>query len=214
MATKNGRVVATAAEDEDYVEGYDSGANRKVLIPMTVLRAGQFDGWRDLRAPLIGAKSAGVSDPTLSVFGVSGDIRQYKFAVGNEVYLAFHIDHDIKVGSTVYPHVHWAGSSTDINLVKWEFEYTVAARTDAAAFPAPSTIDLQEAPSATAWAHQVTEDAVGFAAPEVDSLVLVHLTRVTNGGTENTDDIYGLFVDLHYETDRVSTPSRTPPFYS
>ena len=197
-------------DDLLYIVDSSSGNSRKVAVENLV------GGWRDLRAALIGAKAAGVSDPTLAVFGASGDIRQYKFAVGNEVYLAFHIDHDIKVGSTVYPHVHWATSSTSTDIVKWEMEYTIAARDDTTpeAFPTPTTITVEAAASATAWAHQVTEHGTGFAAPVVDSLVLCHLTRITNGGTENTDDVFGLFMDLHYEAQQYGTPSRAPDFYT
>ena len=59
----------------------------------------------------------------------------------------------------------------------------------------------------------VTEDATGFTVPEVDSLILLELKRVTNGGTENTDTVFGLFVDLHYQTSMYATPNRSPSFY-
>ena len=172
-----------------------------------------ISGWRDLRAPLIPVAGAGVNDPTLSFFGPSGTVMQYKFAVDDEVFMSYHIDHDIKVGSTIYPHVHWASSGTSTATVKWEMEYTIANRTGEPAFPAPTTLDIEIAANSTAWAHQVTEHATGFTAPEIDALILVHLTRVTNGGTENTDDIFGLFVDMHYETQGYGTLNREDPFY-
>ena len=181
----------------------------------TVKVANLIGGWRDLRAPLIGAKQGGISDPALDIFGPSGGIKQYKFVVGNEVFLAFHIDHDIKQGSTVYPHVHWASDGVSTNTVKWELEYTIAAREDpSVAFPAPTTITVEAAATATAWAHEVTEHGVGFTAPVVDSLIVMHVKRITNGGTDNTDAIFGLFVDLHYEAQQYGTPSRVPDFYT
>lgn len=195
-----------AADDELAIQQSGDSVFKKTPISKLV------GGWRDLRAALIGAKAAGVSDPTLAIFAPSGGIKQYKFAVGNEVFLAFHIDHDIKAGSTVYPHVHWATDGTETNTVKWEMEYTIAARTDEPSFPAPTTIDVTAAAKGTAWAHQVTEHGVGFTAPDIDSLIILHLTRVTNGGTENTDGVFGLFVDLHYEAQQYGTVNRAAPF--
>jgi len=48
---------------------------------------------------------------------------------------------------------------------------------------------------------------------EPDELILVTLRRVANGATENTDTVFGLTVDFHYESDRRSTPNRSPNFY-
>ena len=39
MATKNGVVVAKSIDATDYLEGYDGGANRDVLIPYSILAA-------------------------------------------------------------------------------------------------------------------------------------------------------------------------------
>jgi len=204
--TELGAVVA----DDDYLIVYDSSglATRKAKVSDLV------GGWRDLRAPLIGAKVSGVSPPTLTAFGPSGGMFQYKFLVDDEVFVAFHIDHDIKQGSTVYPHVHWATSSTSTNSVKWELEYMIAARTSEPAFPAPTVITVEAAANATAWAHQVTEHGTGFTAPEVDSLILMHVKRITNGGSENGDNVFGLFVDLHYEAQQYGTLNRAPDFYT
>jgi hypothetical protein len=49
---------------------------------------------------------------------------------------------------------------------------------------------------------------------EPDELILVTLKRVTNGGTNNTDTVFGLMVDLHYESDRHVTRNKSPNFYS
>lgn len=200
----------TEVQAADSVVIYDESGAVSGNIPVSIL----LGGWRDLRAPLIGAKQGGVSDPSLATFGPSGSIKQYSFAVGDEVFLAFHIDHDIKVGSTIYPHVHWATNGTNTAVVKWEIEYTIANRTANAAFPAPTTITVEEAATGVAWSHMVTEHATGFTAPEVDALIVAHLTRVTNGGTDNTDTVFGLFMDLHYEAQQYGTKSSSPDYYS
>lgn len=213
MATKNGRVLATEAADEDYVEGYDSGANRKVLIPMDVLKEGQVGGWKDLKAALVGsAKGSGV--PALAAFGPTGNVKQMAFAIGDSVYISVHVEHDIKLPSTMYSHVHWSTNGVDVNTVKWQLSCVNAMGHDQDNFPADVVLTVEEAAAGTAWRHMISEDVTGFAALEPDSLVIMELKRITNGGTDNTDTVFALYSDIHYETDRYATPSRTPDFYT
>lgn len=172
-------------------------------------------GWRDMRAAVVaGGDTGGLGAPTLSAFGPSGTTYQYAFDVDEKIHLTLHVDHDIKPGSTVYPHVHWSTNGTSTDSVKWEISYTIATGHDTANFGTNTVVNVEEAAAGTAWRHMVTEDATGFLAPEPDSVMLMTLKRVTNGGTDNTDTVYGLFVDLHYQAERVGTPNRTPNFYT
>lgn len=172
-------------------------------------------GWRDLRAALVAA-ATGAGTPSLQPFGPTGNIKQLRFGVGDSVYLALHVDHDIKPGATCFAHVHWSTNGTDTNSVKWRLRYIFAERDDTThdTFGAEITIDLEASPGGSAWEHIVTEDAVGFVIPPVDSVILVEMLRLTNGATENADNVFGLFMDIHYEADRYATPSRAPDFYT
>ncbi len=171
-------------------------------------------GWRDLRCPVVTGKLPAVNFPSLAAFGPTGTIEMLSFAVGERVFLAAHIDHDIKVGVNVLPHVHWATDGTDTAVVKWQLTYTLAKGHNQAAFPAETVITVEEAGSGTAWQHMITEHATGFDPIEPDVLVLMELERVTNGGVDNADAVFGLFVDFHYQVGMNATPSRTPDFYS
>lgn len=174
-----------------------------------------FGGWRDLIMPFTSSGVPPTSAPTLTTF-VSGSVQQYVFAVNDYVAMTFHIDHDMKQGATMYPHMHWSTDGTSTASVKWEVQYTVAARNDVteAAFPAPTTLNLEASPNGTAWSHYVTEDATGVATPTVDSLICVTVKRVTNGGVDNTDAVFGLTLDWHYPTQMYATKSRAPDFYT
>ena len=57
-------------------------------------------------------------------------------------------------------------------------------------------------------------DADAIILTEPDELLLVTIRRVTNGVVNNTDIVFGLSVDLHYEADRDTTPNKTPNFYN
>lgn len=201
--------LSAIVDDGDYLVVLDSsgGATKKIKI------SNVLGGWRDLRCPLVAA-ATGAGTPSLAVFGPTGNIKQRSFGVGDSVYLAGHWDHDIKVGSTVYPHVHWSTNGTDTGNVQWQMSITTAARTNQAAFPTDTVITVEEAATGTAWSHMVTEDATGFTAPEVDALSIIELKRIAASSDENTDTVFGLFVDFHYEAQQYGTPSRAPDFYS
>lgn len=170
-------------------------------------------GWKDLRMSVSGA-AAGAGTPGSAVFGPSGNIKQTTFGVGDSVYLNGHVDHDILVGSLCHLHVHWSTNGTNVQPVNWQLSYTAAAGHNQANFPADTVINVEEAAHGSAWRHMITEDAAGFIVPEVDSLILLELKRITNGGTDNTDTVFGLFVDIHYQVGQLATPSRTPDFYT
>jgi hypothetical protein len=49
---------------------------------------------------------------------------------------------------------------------------------------------------------------------EVDSIIFIHLKRVTNGGTNNTNDIFVLMSDIHYISHGKPTKNKSPNFYT
>ena len=173
-------------------------------------------GWNDITAEVIvrGAQSAA---PTWDEMGSTG-MWGYNFGIDKSAFANFHIRHDYMPGGDIFIHVHWTTSGTDTNTVKWEFEYTAAKghnqSTNGNFFPTTSTT-VEQAASGTAWRHMVTEmsTSIPLTNIEVDSIIMLKLTRVSNGGTDNSDDIFGITVDLHYQTDRISTINRAPNFY-
>jgi hypothetical protein len=172
-----------------------------------------LEGWRDLRMALV-ASATGSGAPAIAAFGPSANIKQLAFGINDSVYVAGHIDHDIKVGSTCYMHVHWSTNGTNVQPVKWQMSYITAAGHNQANFGSDTVITVEEAAQGTAWRHMITEDSVGFVIPEVDSLFACELKRITNGATDNSDTVFGLFMDIHYQTQQYATPSRTPDFYT
>ena len=175
--------------------------------------ARELRGWRDLRLAVSGSAS-GAGTPSLAAFGTTGNIKQLSFGVGDSIYLAGHIDHDIFLGDNVYPHVHWTTNGTNVNTVKWQMNCVIAKGHDQDNFGADVVIEIEEAAAGTAWRHMITEDATGFDPLEVDSLWIVELKRITNGGTDNTDTVFAMFVDIHYQVQQYATPNKVPDFYT
>jgi hypothetical protein len=182
----------------------------------------QFDlrtqaGWADLVSPLMVEGVPTENAPAYAPFGPSGLRRELVFDVGDYAFAkAFHVNHDVKPGGLALVHVHWSTNGVNTANVRWEFQISRALGHQQAYFTAETSYFVTQAGHGGAWRHMVGEVAIGDALTlvEPDELILVTLRRVTNGGTDNTDQVFALNVDFHYETDRNSTPSRSPNFYA
>lgn len=174
-------------------------------------------GWRDIVSSVSSARVPPASAPVADNFGPSGLRQEYRFAVNDYIFIGpFHINHDAKPGGRAYLHVHWSTNGTNVQPVKWQMDVMRAKGHDQQAFGAPVSYNVTGTPVGVAWQHMISEvsDADSVAMTEPDELFLVTLKRVTNGGTDNTDQVFGLHVDIHYETDREFTAFKAPDFYA
>lgn len=174
-------------------------------------------GWKDLISPISAAGVPLLNAPTMTAFGPSGLREEYAFDIDDFVFCQpFHVNHDVKPNGLAYLHVHWSTNGTSTATVKWELQVSRALGHNQANFGAPTSIYVEQAAAGTAWRHMVAEVSVGDALTltEPDELILVTARRVTNGGTNNTDTVYALNVDFHYEADRDTTPNKAPDFYA
>lgn len=175
-------------------------------------------GWRDLTSDI--TIRGRVTDPTWAQIG-SSPFWGYQFDVGDKVWSNFHINHDYVPGAPIFLHIHWlSGGSDTTNTTKWKLDYMIAKGhqqgTDSD-FPvaAYETVYLEQA-STGQYRHMVSETSVSIELDraEVDSLIMVSYERVTNGATDNTDGIFLLTSDCHYQAARWATPNRLPDFYA
>lgn len=172
--------------------------------------------WRDMVADLARTPAA-ANAPTFTTM-ISG-LQAYSFSAAsmNQLFVSFHIDHDILRGSKIYPHVHWTpGSSTDTGTVRWGIEYTVAAGHGRGEFGASTTIYLEQAGPGVAHRHMIVEasDEQAIDAPEIDSLIVCRVFRdAAHANDTFAAACFGLYMDMHYQADRVGTPQKSPDFY-
>lgn len=173
-------------------------------------------GWSDLVSVLVIEGVPLANQPVYQPFGPSGLRHEMAFEVGDYAFAKpFHVNHDVKVGGKALVHVHWSTDGTNTQPVKWEFQISRALGHQQAYFSAETSLFVTQAGWGGAWRHMIAEVVLGDALTltEPDELLLVTVRRVTNGGTENTDKVFGLTVDFHYEADRDTTPQRSPNFY-
>jgi len=171
-------------------------------------------GWADITSN-IEVRGVQATDPSWAQIG-SGPFYAYKFGVGDYVWMTYHVPHDFLPKAPIHFHTHWLTDGTDTNPLKWEFVYTYATGFDQAAFdPTGTTVTVEQAASGTAYQHMVREtDAIPIGIGEPDGLIHVRVGRITNGATDNTDDVFMLTADIHYQTTGIKgTRNRIPGFY-
>src|SRR5512147_3014592 len=88
--------------------------------------------WRDLLVPLV-PPASGLSIPTVTQIGGSV-ISMPLWAINDQMWVAWHVQHDYVLGTDVYFHVHWLADGTNAQTVKWQFSYFHAKGHDQAAF--------------------------------------------------------------------------------
>lgn len=178
-------------------------------------RAANDFGWRDMEGPIV-VRGIGGSTPTWSQVGTTA-FRQYQFAVNDECWINFHLPHDYVPESSIHIHAHWITDGTNTAVVKWEWDLAYADGYGSGVFPlgSPTTISAEEAAAGVAYTHHITETAaIDMTGAEVDGLLSVHIKRVTNGGTDNTDGVFLLTSDIHYQSTNFPTKNKNPNFYT
>lgn len=177
-------------------------------------------GWFDLQSPIY--TRPGGNSPGFVSFKGRITRPELEYGKEQEVFCDWHINHDWKPGSMLYPHVHFTTKSNMSGNIMFHVEYTYAAGFGSTK---PSTFcDIQEImieyyiPPNSAGIHFIAEAAEGYGIPgtnlEVDSVIMGCIHRHDGMmSNEMTDSVILVQADLHYEKDRMSTPNRKPNFY-
>ena len=209
--------LAAASANQYYsANGSGGGAWQEVDVHKT--------GWFDMFGDFVNAKITGTNQPTWTKVTDDGagstGVYAYSFdaATLNELWLAFHLNHDYKTGTAFYPHIHWLPSSTDTGTVRWGIEWTAALGHNQAAFGNTQFTYIEQAGPGTALQHMVAEVAapgITIASAEPDMLILCRVFRdAAHANDTYADACFGLMLDAHYQIDRHGTLNKAPNFYA
>ena len=209
---------AFAASDGSPIVIDESNAGVYVMkANQAVVEFARDGGWQDYLSSISAGKAVGANAPTWAT--IRAGISAYSFSAGtmNEIWMNFHILHDYKTGTMFYPHIHWTTTGTNTGVCRWGIEYTFARGYGIDVFPAPTTIYLQQAASGTPYTHYIVEatEGNGVTIPtlETDGILMMRVFRdAANAADTLTDAAFGIFVDMHYQSDGMLTVERNRPF--
>lgn len=171
-------------------------------------------GWADYTAEFNIGNTSPSATPTYEDIG--NGLYLPNFAEGDIAFINFHIQHDILVGSKLYPHVHFAPSTTMSagETVIWEVGYTKADRSLGETIAGTlTTLTLTYTADGTEVAHEhLVVEVADIDAPTTSNVDSMFMTKIVRGNGTYAGDVYGITADLHYQVGRISTPNKAYPF--
>jgi hypothetical protein len=157
-------------------------------------------------APLLGGSAATAFKKNGSSQGVF--LWMFSNSSEQELYFTVQLPHSYKVGSTIYPHVHWTtatGTPSGTNVV-WGIEYTVVAIggsfSTTTMLTSNTVISLIGTPTGTGQ-HLITSlGNISGTNLGISSVLICRLYRATGDASDTFANEVGLLgIDFHYEKD-------------
>ena len=174
-------------------------------------------GWNDLLGEFI-VRTSGTDRPTLATPFNGHHMLVWSSTALNQTTVNWHLRHDYKPGSAVYPHIHFRPTGNVSGDVHWRFILSATkGHGQRAGIPTATTIDLIfHIPANSLGTHFVAEiPAPGWYTTELEWDTVIHCT--VQRRADLATDTYNATVaawqaDLHYQVGRIATPARLPPF--
>ena len=200
----------------------DTNVHKHRLIAATE-RAQQLNllaedaGWNDLLGEFID-RTSGTDRPTLATPFNGHHMLVWSSTALNQTTVNWHLRHDYKPGSAVYPHIHFRPTGNVSGDVHWRFILSATkGHGQTTGIPAATTIDLIfPIPANSLGTHFVAEiPAPGWYTTALEWDTVIHCT--VQRRADLATDTYNATVaawqaDLHYQVGRIATPARFPPF--
>jgi len=190
---------------------------------MALLNIRTGEGWDDLVAPME-IQTGSPDAPTLTEWMEHMWLPEFNNSNDLSVLGKFHVNHRYKLGTMMYPHLHFSPNDDAASgVVRLGFRYKVARRHDSTGqikfTNAVTLIREFNIPLNSAGTHFVVEmpESEGIPSTHLEPDVMILMETFRFGGHVNdtfTGSIWCMTHDLHYELDRDATINRAPNFYA
>ena len=160
--------------------------------------------WDDTQQSAVALRDVGANVPALEQINGTALWAPNFDAVGDKMIFHHQFPHKMSEKSTVTirPHIHVMTSSDSANVVRFQLDYQWLNITDDLGANGTTTLDV----TPDAYNLQLaTFGNVSKAGALVSSTFSGTLTRITNGATDYTGEVYLFFFDLHFEIDTIGS---------
>lgn len=176
--------------------------------------------WKDEKSSFVVKSTSGTNNPSWSEFTSGFGGLVFSSSNMNQVWVDFHIDHDIAMNTKIYPHIHWMPLTNSSGKVRWGMQYMIAKGHGQGSFnTTPTTIYIDHVvASGSQYKHMVSEvsDASAILSAEIEPDTVIKM-RVFRDGGASTDtysgSVHAWQADLHYQVARIGTVNRVPNFF-
>ncbi len=179
----------------------------------TIVATGEATTWDDLTVYPEATSRGGSNSPTAAKFKDNGAGSQgvflWWFSSGSEqeVYFQVQMPHSYKVGTTLYPHVHWTTASTTPTTtnVVWRLEYTIMSfggNFGNTTTTTTSTVVGETVPSGVGQHLISSLGTISGTGIGISTFIICRLYRQVTDPADVFPDAAGLLgFDIHYERD-------------
>lgn len=160
--------------------------------------------WNDIQQSAIALRDTGSNIPTIEKVG-SLDIWLPNFdAIGDKLVFCHQFPHGLAEEATVtiYPHIHVITSTTSVNEVKFSLSYQWVNSSSSLSTDSSDTVSFIPY---ELLHNQVSFAAITGTAKRISSLFMGTLTRITNGASEYTGEVYLASFDIHHKIDTLGS---------
>jgi len=185
----------------------------------TVIKSNDKYLWRDEKAYFVLKTTTGGNNPVLEEYLPGFEGLVFDGSIMNQVWVDFHMNHNLALNTKIYPHVHWMPLVAGSGTVRWGFQYVIAKGHGQSAFPTVSTtvyVDHVITPS-DVNKHLVTEfpddKAILSSEIEPDTVIKIRIFRDAAVDTYN-GKVHAWQSDIHYQIERIGTINKAPNFYN
>jgi len=175
--------------------------------------------WRAEHIDFVPRSTSGGNYPSYGA--VIGNIQGLRFhqSTMNQVMCNFHVNHDIALGTKIYPFINWMPLSNQSGAVRWGIEYTVAKGQRQQAFHNPVTVYITTViPTNSNNVHMVSEvselDAIPSTNIEPGSVIKMRVFRDASSPTDSyPTNVHSWGMGMRYQFARLGTKNKAPNFY-
>ena len=198
---------------EDKIEMGQTGSYTRIEPDGTVSFHGNATIWEDLRVPLVRGKIAGANVPTWSKFKDNGagsnGVYGWSFDDDDEIWFDVQIPHSWKIGTPIYPHLHWSPSS-DVDpsqMIGIGLEYTWADIDQDFSLTSIITRDVETGidNDEKHLFHDFSLTGLTGTSHDISSILKCRFFRQAAATGNYSDPIWAHEIDFHYEIDTVGS---------
>ncbi len=164
--------------------------------------------WEDLRVPVDSVKVTATNPATEAAYK-GGLVLSFAKAATNVVYFTCQVPHAYKVGTNIYPHVHYVPKTTGAGAIVWQLTYSWANINGT--FAAETTLPVTTTGALTADKQHLTSfDPITGTGKGISSMLICSLSRLGADAADTYDDVaYLLEFDFHYLSDDTGSKNET-----
>ena len=171
----------------------------------TITLAGSATVWDDLRVPLTQTKLGANLKPDFDETNVG-----YLFPQNDPteiLYTVVQMPHDWKLGSTIFPHVHWVQGMSSSAIFNIDYKWVKLAGSTTGAFTTFAMASTDFAWSSGTTMQQISTNTAGLSGSSISTLSSIIALKLYRQDNAYPGDALTYEFDIHYEIDSLGSNS-------